>query len=486
MKLESIKYIMKSIIKSKKNPVAVFCNMREGRIKYGITYKRYYDEKMYKRPGTWIERRAKRIQQKRAIADERMADLSIQLGVPLSELKSDLAFCQSLYSKRMNAPTYIDYEMYKMTEEEKKECINQLEIKDSLAEEYNRLLVKYFEKECSISDIEELYNKAFDFLKGLITETLYNRYAEAINNSNPDEIYRMFTICKLTRMSRSEYIMFRIKDKTIEEIVNYLPDIKHTNIIININGVEICETCNDKYKAYNMLQKYYKRKMISISDDDDFEVFREYSQTHSRGVFKPYNSSKGAGVQLIDFNGSQFAEYLFEEYGPFIVEDVIESHKQLAVLNPDSVNTVRIITYYNGKDVLIDGCILRVGRKGSFVDNGGAGGIVVGIDVSTGRLGKYGYDQAGQKYESHPDSMVNFGGYQLPNWEGAMSLVDCASRSLGKYYIGWDITCMPSGEWCVVEINGTPQQFGKQCTSGKGALPDLIKTVGMDCKSLFA
>lgn len=485
MKLKSIKCILKTIVKARRNPVAVFANMREVRLKYGISYKRYYDEKIYKRPDTWVERRARRICEKRNIADERMVDLSHTIGVPLEELKSDLSLCQKMYSGRMNAPTYIDYRMYAMTLEEKRAFINKLEKKDSLIKEYNDLLVKFFRNECSISEIEKLYEGAFVFFKNLITEPIYNRYAEALGSHNADEIYKMFTICKLTRLSQSEYIMFRINNKTIEEIVNYLPDSKHTNIIININGTEICEICNDKYKAYKILRDYYKREMINISDNKDFAIFREYGRTHSRGVFKPYNSSKGAGVQLITFNDSQLVEALFEEYGPFIIEDVIESHKQLSVLNSDSVNTVRIITYYNGKDVLIDGCLLRVGRKGSFVDNGGAGGIVVGIDISTGRLGKYGYDQAGQRYEFHPDSMVKFSGYQLPNWEGAMSLIECSARTLGKYYIGWDITCMPSCEWCVVEVNGTPQQFGKQCTSGKGALPSLINTVKMDCKVLF-
>ena len=485
MKLESIKYIIKTIVKSKKNPIATFSNMREVRLKFGIPYKRYYEEKIYYRPDTWVERRVKRINERRANAEQLLIELSERIEVPVSELKADLSVCQKMYSKRMNAPTYVNYELYNKTPEEKRDFIMQLEKKDSLAAEYNELLVKYFESKCEISEIESFYNRALKFFKEFITEPVFNQYAEALNSINADEVYKMFTICKITRLSRREYVMFRIKDKTIKEIVNYLPDSKHTNIIININGPEICETCNDKYKAYKMLKKYYKREMIPVSDSSDFGAFNNYSETHSRGVFKPYNSSKGAGVQLIDFDDNYQADTLYNEYGPFIVEDIIEPHQKMLILNPDSVNTVRMITYFNGKEVLIDGCILRVGRKGSFVDNGGAGGIVVGIDINTGCLGKYGYDQAGEKYEFHPDNMVKFEGYQLPNWEDAMSLVESAARSLGKYYIGWDITCMPSGEWCVVEINGTPQQFGKQCTSGKGALPSLINTVNMDCRKLF-
>ena len=77
---------------------------------------------------------------------------------------------------------------------------------------------------------------------------------------------------------------------------------------------------------------------------------------------------------------------LLNEYNEFVVEELIKPHRKIKKLNPDSVNTVRFTTYLDGDNVIVHDTFMKVGQKGSFVDNGGAGGIFVHVDPLTGRF----------------------------------------------------------------------------------------------------
>lgn len=74
------------------------------------------------------------------------------------------------------------------------------------------------------------------------------------------------------------------------------------------------------------------------------------------------------------------------------------------------------------KDKVIS-CSIRVGMKGSYVDNAKKDGIVLSLDMSTGRIEEYGlheYDL--KKYYEHPDTKVVFKDYLVPQWPAKRQL----------------------------------------------------------------
>lgn len=58
---------------------------------------------------------------------------------------------------------------------------------------------------------------------------------------------------------------------------------------------------------------------------------------------------------------------------------------------------------------------LKVGRAGSVVDNGGAGGIIINIDKETGELVTDGVREDNTVYARHPDSGMPFKGSACRN-----------------------------------------------------------------------
>lgn len=473
--------------------------------KYNIPYIRYYESEAYDRPETWLRRKGNSLQRKREQNSLYIEELSSETGIPVEQINAEINKCRKMYKGRMGAPTYVLYELYKMDEKQKKTFFAVLEKKDELMIHFRTRLAAYYEGKCTIEELNNLAEEFRRFLPNLISNTIIARRTERLYEVIPDLIpgsERCQSIIVDMELSRylflltgKEYLMFRLWEKTIEEKMEYIPDGRHTPMILKINGADLSELCNDKKKSYDKLGKYYGRELIFIKSDDDIDRFVEFGMKHKKAVIKPSSASKGQGVRLIDFSletnlenrvtASHYLRELLDENGNFVLEELIVQNEVLKKLNPDSVNTVRVIAYNDGSKVVIDGSLMRVGRTGAFVDNGGAGGILIGINWDEGEMYGSGHDKDGNIYEHHPDTGVLFDGYKLPEWNKAKNTIETAAKALGKGYIGWDITCTASDEWIVVEANGTPQFFGKQSTTGKGALPDFINTVGKENYSVI-
>ena len=145
----------------------------------------------------------------------------------------------------------------------------------------------------------------------------------------------------------------------------------------------------------------------------------------------------------------------------------------MACFNPTSVNTIRCITLKTNSGVIVPYCFMRTGRKGSFVDNGGSGGLLIGIDVTTGITNTDAFDEYGEKYDLHPDSRMRFCGFQIPEWDKMISICKTAAeidKDMG--FLSWDMAYSEKG-WCVIEVNEIGQFIGPQIVYGKGINEEL-------------
>lgn len=131
-----------------------------------------------------------------------------------------------------------------------------------------------------------------------------------------------------------------------------------------------------------------------------------------------------------------------------ILQVPVTQHELLNRMNPDSVNTMRLITIRSGSRVEPLSAMLRLGVKGHACDNLASGGIAVGIDPATATLSAKGIYKPGfGKWAlRHPDTGFVFKGVRLPFFREA---VDSACRLHSFFYgthsIGWDIAFGPDG-----------------------------------------
>ena len=180
-------------------------------------------------------------------------------------------------------------------------------------------------------------------------------------------------------------------------------------------------------------------------------------------VIKPSLTGRGVGVRKIhiengmtDYNGKDLNEVFNEYKADFLVQKVISQHKGMSSLNPDSINTIRVVSYRSGMDIKIVYTVIRIGRKGMNVDNESAGGMSARINPD-GTIGKYAYGAPGVDKVEYTDSGIRLEGYRVPSYERALDLVRSSHIHLPYFnLIGWDIAIEEDGSPIMIELNLNP------------------------------
>lgn len=185
-------------------------------------------------------------------------------------------------------------------------------------------------------------------------------------------------------------------------------------------------------------------------------------------VVKPSrDSASGRGVRLFRCDGGKWTSYENDTSFWQLIssnywnqEDLIlqEVVKQSAFLNKfcdTSVNTFRLVIYNSPIDnesyYIWSG--LRVGRKGSLVDNNHAGGLIFGVDRE-GRLASYGTNQYGDKESELNGTDYSGGNLIIPNFNAIVEFAISLSKDLiPNRFIAFDVTLDNQDNPLLIECN---------------------------------
>ncbi len=275
----------------------------------------------------------------------------------------------------------------------------------------------------------------------------------------------------------SEYTGFAFESKAPEERKLFVSDLDISVFGYTVNDIVEIQKILDKAKMVRKFSNYLKRDVLLITSKEDWPAFESFVSTHRIFVKKKTFSCKGKGVELVDIskvdtNTNGYFDRIIKE-GTWLLEECVIQSAEMAAFNGSSVNTIRVRTFKTKKGVDLRYCNLRTGRSGSFVDNGGAGGLLIGVDEKTGVVNTDGYDEFGETYEEHPDSHVRFRGYQIPDWEELRKIcIQGAEENPDMGYLSWDMAHTDDG-WKVIEVNEVGQFVGAQLISGRGLKKEL-------------
>ena len=166
---------------------------------------------------------------------------------------------------------------------------------------------------------------------------------------------------------------------------------------------------------------------------------------------------------------------LFKEYKrDFLIQDWVRQHKDMAALNPTSVNTIRILSYRSGMEILIIYSVVRIGRMGSVVDNQCAGGISTTINKN-GKLGKIAFGGFSTDNIDSTDTGIVIDGYQLPSYDKAIAMVKRLHLKLPFFnLVGWDVAIQEDGDPVLIEFNTNPGLSQSAFKSGMGEYTERI------------
>ena len=136
-----------------------------------------------------------------------------------------------------------------------------------------------------------------------------------------------------------------------------------------------------------------------------------------------------------------------------VVQLPIKQHPQLAKLNPESVNSIRLLSFLSEGKAKVYSSVLRIGAKGKRVDNGSSGGITCGINAD-GYLKRTAHSLAGQSFDFSPATGIPFASIKVPSFFETVELVQSLHLSFPVYRIAsWDIAIDESGKPVLIEVN---------------------------------
>lgn len=244
-----------------------------------------------------------------------------------------------------------------------------------------------------------------------------------------------------------------------------------------VNDSSLRELFDNKGLTYEKFKPFYKRNLISINTIEDFPIFETFLAQHNSFIYKPLKGVCGRGIKIYKDNCADHRE-LFNDFiknGPFVIEELIDQGEGMAVLHPESINTLRVATFNLQGDVIIYGAGIRMGTGDSIVDNAGSGGLFCHVNHEFGFIDTNAKDYT-KEYIFHPDTGVRFIGFDIPKWEEAKKLVTAMARTIEcATVISWDLAYSKKG-WCMVEANdvGGPNLIQGNGEYNRHLLLDLI------------
>ncbi len=206
---------------------------------------------------------------------------------------------------------------------------------------------------------------------------------------------------------------------------------------------------------------YFNNEQIFVHTAEEFNqlLIKLMHASDSETIFMKCARDSYGGKNIFKLNkeyidNNQKISELFElsRKLDFIFEEKLIQHPDMDKINPNSINTLRIDTFWpkNGKPEIIS-TNMRMGRGDSYVDNISSGGCGIGIDKETGQL----YEEASTSmsvsggayyYTQHPLTGLVFKGYTIPCFNQAKQLVLRAASYLPFFrLIGWDVAITKDG-----------------------------------------
>ena len=331
----------------------------------------------------------------------------------------------------------------------------------------------------------------FNKIKSIDKERLRKHIDVIKNNTNKSELYIKFDIFinfLLRGSSYTDYFRGDYINLSSEEKKTFVTAKKFFKIIDYLNNPNYTILLNDKLIFNQLFNKYLKREYINLREAnvDDFKKFL----SNKKVVFaKDPNGEGGHGVSKIVVQNYDL-DKLYDDLKnnkQYLVEEAIVQSSELNEINPNVVNSFRVITLMDkeGKVHLL-GNALRINQDETDVI-----GCTNDLYCSFGEDGKINsnvIDDYGEVYLEHPLTHKKFSEVQVKDVKKAFDMCLEAHEKIPQIrYIGWDIAFSENGP-VMVEGNEYPGygliQHYKLKNSKTGHLKEISDILGDEMKNI--
>lgn len=339
-------------------------------------------------------------------------------------------------------------------------------------------------------------------LKAVLTRNVNKFLEKADTKEKENAFYRSVYDYWVYGNDVAEDFLYGFPEKSHEEKSRYVTRCIRMIYVKHLNKNKTFTDFKNKYSVYKALKKYYRREVINITGEGDYDKFLDFVKEHPVFVVKPARLSRGHGIRKDSVENYHSPRELFDKIlaerkflkndtsrdshlymdddVDVMLEELIEVVPEMKRLNPSSVNSLRMTTIRVDGDIHIFYPWVKAGVNGRFVDNAHSGGVFAGINPRTGIVETDFYDEIAhydKPFEYHPDTNIKIRGFEIPRWNEAIAL---AKELTGQFenlnYMGWDIALTENG-WVVIEANEFGDLDVAQIVYKKGLKSDLEELI---------
>ena len=202
---------------------------------------------------------------------------------------------------------------------------------------------------------------------------------------------------------------------------------------------------------------------------------------------KPIFGSSGAGIYIPEVISEVDVKNLYKKHseeGVYFAEQMFIQQGALSEINPTSVNTVRVYTVWDGREIHVMNAFVRFGAPGAFVDNIHGGGMCCEVDLVSGLIIAPGRDLENNRFVRHRATDRIVVGTQVPQWDKVVETVKEAAlihTEIG--YSAWDLA-VSEDKITIIEANDQGNFDLPQCALQRGIKKDYEKVLNIRRKNM--
>lgn len=211
--------------------------------------------------------------------------------------------------------------------------------------------------------------------------------------------------------------------------------------------------CLPKLTTMRMGSIWYDAKLNPIPAPRVLDLIRENPDEMVLKIAE--NSEGGAGVFFLDRDDpvSDFRKRMRYIDRDVVVQESVKQHGDYAVLHPQSVNSIRVMSFLHDRGVDILTTCVKTGVGGCRTDNLSSGGMLVGVR-DNGVTGDLGAMHDGIVTREHPTLHYVLAGHPVSHIDKAHELVRKLHPIMGKFRLAsWDIVITEDGRALLLETN---------------------------------
>lgn len=261
-------------------------------------------------------------------------------------------------------------------------------------------------------------------------------------------------------MGFRDYVVWDIRILNRRERATWMTHPKAFRLNKTLNGPDSKVILGDKARFLIDFADLVRREWVDAGETSVDEL-TAFLGRHPRVIAKPAAGEGGAGISIFETADIEdVAAWRAEriEKDQTLLEQVLTQHDDLNAVYPDSVNTVRMITYRDPQGELhVIASVLRIGN-GAVIDNFASGGMFTMLD-DEGVAEYPGVDKQSNIYQQHPVTGTTIKGVRVPFYREVVEMIaEAATRLPTVPYVGWDIAITPDGP-ALIEANHNSSVF---------------------------